>query len=373
MELLLLFSISAGQLIKLPLGTHGGATLLDVTVATLCLWGLLKLKFKLRKPPFFITSGFIFILIAILSLALTPLHLIGKEYLTSFLYIVRLSIYILLGYLVYSGAFPYLSGQLTKIFVLSGFILATLGLGQLALFPDLSFLAILGWDPHYFRTVSTFLDPNFLGAFLTLSLLILSQQKVTPATIFIFAIIYTALLTTFSRSAYLMFFVSFLTLSFLRRSAKLGILTLILSALLYLGFLAYLQIISIPRNIDREQSARYRIDSWQHGFELFDKSPILGVGYNAYRYALREYNLAPEAFIQSHGASGNDSSLLQVASTTGMIGLTAYLVFLGSLFLRGKILVAGLLGVIIHSFFTNSLFYPFILIWLILTASMKKS
>src|SRR3989338_8239316 len=187
-----------GQLIKLPISS-GGVSILDITVIILCLWGILKIKFKLKKPPLFIVSAASFIAIATLSLILTPLHLNIQEYLTSFLYIFRFAVYILLGWLIFSRAFPAIKNNTPQILIFSGLGLAILGLMQFIILPDLGFLTKDGWDPHYFRTVSTFLDPNFAGAFFVLTLILPRQSSVLSL------IVYLALMTTFSRSSYLMF------------------------------------------------------------------------------------------------------------------------------------------------------------------------
>ena len=207
----------------------------------------------------------------------------------------------------------------------------------------------------------------------------------TPGVYYAMPIItYLALLTTFSRGAYLMFLVSFLTLSILNKSLKLLVATIILTTLLLLSFYIYQQTVAAPRNIDRTQSATFRINTWQQGWNMFQKAPWLGVGYNAYRFALIEYNLAPTDFTISHGGTSNDSSLLFVLSTTGLIGLISYLIFLGLLYWRGytnhlqqnpagTIIVSGLTGLLTASFFSNNLFYPFILIWLVLLiAKLEK-
>jgi len=377
---ILTLAIIAGQLIKLPIAGQGGVTILDLTVIFLCFIGFIKLKFKLKKPPLFLTSAIPFVAVAILSLIFTPLHLNIQEILTSFLYTVRFSAYILLGWIVFSGAFPTLRDKIVRIFIISGVALAILGLIQLIFLPDLRFLTSWGWDPHYLRTVSTFLDPNFAGAFLVLTLLLLTTSYLggrndqTRRVFYImFAITYLALLTTFSRGAYLTFLVSFLTISFLQKSLKLGIVAALLFVGLLLGFFAYQKAVALPHGIDRTESAEFRLNTWQQGGTLFQTHPILGIGFNAYRYALRQYHLGDSEFLKSHGASTNDSSLLYVASTTGMLGLISFLFFLSSLLSRRKIiLTGGLIGLIAQSFFTNSLFYPPILAWVLLISVTPK-
>jgi len=336
---------------------NGGATLLDLTILALLGYCLLKTKFKLPKMPLWVKTASGFILIATISWLFSPLNLGFTEKIAGFLYIIRFSGFILLGWLMQEDA--------RKTLLFSGVLLAILGLLQFIFIPDLGFLASQGWDPHYFRTASTFLDPNFLGAFLVLTLLLVPFSKKV-----VFALVYLALLTTFSRGAYLAFLTAFLTLSFAKHSLKLGVITVLLFAGLLLGFYGYQMSVATPRGVDRVESAEARLDTWQQGTKMFLQAPILGVGFNLYRPALKEYQLADEGFIGSHGASSNDSSLLFVAATTGIIGLISYLFFLGTLAFLGlkknPILLAGLVGLLTQSFFANTLFYPFILLWLVL-------
>lgn len=362
---ILALALISGQLIKLPLGS-GGVSLLDGVILFLCLLGLVNLKFKLIKPPTFIKAALVFIVIAVLSLIMTPLKLTFPEYINSFLYTVRFSSFILLGWLIYSKAFPGLKKNLPHIFSVSGIILSILGLLQLLIVPDLGFLTKYGWDPHFFRIASTFLDPNFLGSFLVLTLLI------TPNKYF-FALVYLALMGTFSRGSYLAFLTSFLALSLFNKSIKSVILTLLLFLGLMIGFFSYQRLVAMPRNIDRNQSAEFRLNTWTQGWQLFQMNPVLGVGFNSYRLAIDQYHLGQEQFLKSHGATTNDSSLLFVLATTGILGFTAYIFFLVSLFINGNIILrVGLLGLIAQSFFANTLFYPPLLCWLALIAAIHK-
>lgn len=379
---ILAFAISAGQTVKITFGT-GGISSLDITIVLMCFWGLIKTKLILQKPPTQILSAMIFITIATISLIFSPLPLTKTESIISFSYSIRLFLYILFGWMLFSNAFGDLKKNISKVFLLSGIAFSFVGILQFIFYPNLDFLAILGWDPHYFRTVSTFFDPNFAGAFIVLTLLLISKEIYESKPLdkklnsVFFIVSFLALLTTFSRSSYLMFLVSGLSYSFLKKSKVLSLVTLILFLSLMLGFQTYSQAIAKPRNIDRGQSASFRLSTWQQGINLFQKSPILGVGFNAYRYGVKEYDLGDNQFIQSHGSSSNDSSLLSVLSTTGIIGLGAFIFFLGSLFKstshESLILKAAILGLLIHSIFANSLFYPPIIAWLLfISISSKK-
>lgn len=378
----LVLSISVGQLIKIPLG-EGGVTILDLLIGCLALGNFGSWLFIRPRPTFdknlINLASLGFILVAVISLIFSPIQLTSLERLISASYTLRLGAFLSLLWFP-SSLLKNLFNE--KILIFSGVIIAALGLGQFIFFPDLEFLATINFDPHYYRTVSTLLDPNFTGAFLSLTAVILWPKLLTKqilkSDLWIFILIYLTLLTTFSRGGYLAFTTGLLTISLLNKSVKQVILATILSGLLLFSFQQYNQQVATPKKIDRAQSAAARLDTWQQGLDLFQRYPILGVGFNTYRYALRQEQLADEQFLGKRGASTNDSSLLYVAATTGVVGLTFYLAFLGGIFrlgwlkkshTGGVILIGGLMALLSQSFFANTLFYPFLLIWIILIVS----
>lgn len=381
---ILLFSIVLGQLIKFPFGAFSSSTVLDLTILVLCLMGLknvsLKksLNTKYKTLSIFAKSTLVFLVIAFFSLILTPLNLNFFQYLFSSFYILRFAFFIIFALLISLNLIPRFNQSL--LIIMSGLILSILGILQLIFIPNLDFLALDGFDPHYFRTVSTFLDPNFLGTYLVLTLITLVQFTHTIEIRFkytFFLIIFIALVTTFSRSAGIILITSFLTMSFLKRSLKLFLLTLVLSVIFGVAFINYNKFVALPRNINRTESGEFRLNSWQQGIDEFSRSPIIGVGFNAYRFALEKYHLNSANQLQSRGSSSNDSSLIFILATTGILGFLGYLFFLFTIYktalLNYKInrpisilLISGMTGLIINSFFINSLFYPFILIWIIL-------
>lgn len=373
---ILTLAILSGQIIRIPLGI-GAINALDIFVIISVTFYLLKFHFKFSQTPQSIKAAFLFITISCISLFLTPLKLTTQEWTISFSYILRFTYYVMFAYVLLSGGLKNLRNKILDVLTLSGVALAALGLLQFLILPDLKFLEPAGWDPHYLRTVSTFLDPNFAGAYFVLTLLLIFHTPKSKLFYLSFIIVYLALLTTFSRSSYGTFLIAFSAISFLKKSWKLQIITTLLFATLYLIFQIYTQIITEPRNIDREQSAISRINTWQQGFEIFKQNPLLGVGFNAYRYAIKQYNLSDEQFIRAHGSSSNDSSLLFVLSTTGIIGFLAYLYFLFTLLginypdNRTKIIPA-ISGLLFSSLFANSLFFPPILLMVLLIGVPKK-
>lgn len=369
---ILILAISFGQILRIPIFSSGAINFLDLTVIFFSILGLIKIKFKLKNPPNFIKFFMGFLVVGTISLFISPLNLSKTELLISFSYILRLIFLILLFLIIYSSDPFHIKEKIKNILISSALVLAILGFLQLIFLPDLSFLTVNGWDPHFFRLVSSFLDPNFMGAYFALNLILVLNYLTLKKkqNIFIFIIFYLALLLTFSRSSYLMFLVSGLIFSFLKKNIKLTILITGLFIILLLSFQIYTKQVADPKHIDREKSASFRLNTWQQGLVVFQKSPIFGVGYNSYRFAVKKYNIGDEQFLESHGASANDSSFLTVLSTTGILGFIFYILFLISLIKQSLknnlILVASLSGLIIHSFFANSLFYPPIFLWLLL-------
>lgn len=165
------------------------------------------------------------------------------------------------------------------------------------------------------------------------------------------------------------------------KSKKILFLSLLLTLILFLNFYVYQLKVAIPRNIDRSDSATSRLDTWTQGFELFLKHPVLGIGFNSYKYALEKYHLADNTQIAQKGSASNDASLLFILSTTGFLGFSSFLLFLGSslyfsFLMRktttGKLVFSGISGLLVNSIFINSLFYPAVFIWLILYLGSLK-
>jgi O-antigen ligase len=142
-----------------------------------------------------------------------------------------------------------------------------------------------------------------------------------------------------------------------------------------------LVIVYIPKpggdtlRLDRMMSTTSRIDNWRYSIRLFMRSSLFGHGFNT----LRLVGLRDEAWtldaegIESRAGAGIDNSVLYVAASAGTLGLIAYtwlIVSVLALLRPGKTegivrpLRAMLIAALIHSMFINSLFYPWIMVWL---------
>lgn len=99
--------------------------------------------------------------------------------------------------------------------LMSGYLAAGLGVLyfgflQYILLPDTRFLYVLGWDDHYFRLISTQLDPAFAGALLIITFFLLERVKQDWARVVLRSLVVVAIALTFSRATYLGFGVGIL-------------------------------------------------------------------------------------------------------------------------------------------------------------------
>lgn len=331
------FSLTLGEFGQFPFASTGFSIsitdiLLSFNLTAILIWNI-AIKKNLKLPNNFIFL-IIFWAVGIFSLFLS-LDLSGWFY--------------LLRFVIYSSTF-YLTYHLvkTKILGLDEFLallkvtsitLAVLGFFQLIFFPDLEILSYLGYDPHKYRLFSTFLDPNFLGTFLSFSLacliydlttkhfsnlsLYLKDNKWSLISVLILGL---AILLTFSRSAYLISGIALLIILSVR-SYKLLAGFLLLVVILYLVLPAFNNRIQGAINIDK--SAGERFSSWEKGLIIFQENPALGVGFNNVRNYTQTSNLL-KVFTPDGGNSGAgiDSGLIFVLATTGLVGFLSFITFL---------------------------------------------
>lgn len=360
---LLFFLFPLGQFFKL-----------DVLVLIILLVWLFFTKNKSKNP---LTKPFlIFFLIALASLLLRFPQLEINQFIISSLYLIRLVIYSSLYFIIYDLLKKKI---IDKNFVLNGLIfsgvtLSIIGLLQYLIFPDMRMMKYLGWDDHYFRIVSTFLDPNFSGIIYAVTSMVLIKNLICHCdpealrgrsnpgrtTIALFFLPFIALLLTYSRAAYLSFFTGLSVLLIQKKQLKLIPVSLIIILLL---------IYLLPKSsggegvkLERTSSINNRLDSIKTGFKVFLNNPVLGVGFNTYKFL-------PGKNIESHSASGVENSYVLILATTGILGFLAFLNILVRIPPQPEII-----AIFISALFINSLFYPWIMIWLfLLTAVFKEN
>ncbi len=370
--LILIFPL--GQLTRLPFGGgEVGVYLHDLIIVVLLLsWGLRKIFKKEKiiwpKPARFILS---FIALAAFSLLLAVPFFAAKELLVASLYLFRWGAYAGL-YLVVKDTVEL--KQVLDLLMYAGILASLLGLGQYFLFPDIRPLTQFEWDPHYFRVVGTFLDPGYTGLIYVLTLILLVQKRKSFFWFLAIFMVYVSLALTYARSAYLAYLVAMAIVSWFRKSAK------FFAAVLLWGVIT---LVLLPRpggegvRLERGSTILARLNNYQQTIKIGWQKPVFGWGFNTYRYVQKNLGLLnQDDYLKTHAGAGADSSLLFVFATTGIVGLISYFFLLNAMFKSGEksmVLVASLGAVLIHSFFNNSLFYAWVMIWLWLLLGIKEN
>ena len=371
-----------GQLARLPLPfldlPEVNIYLTDIVLSFLLLFWLVWRFFinkKKYKPPFLTKPILLFSGLALISLLVNSFRFSGSEVLVSSLYLIRWIVYAGLYFILvdlkseFKKALPY-------YLLIVGVFVALFGLIQYLIYPNLKFLESLGWDPHFYRVTSTFLDPGFAGLILALTLIlltILSWKKQNKLWWVLWPFLFVMLLLTYSRASWLAFLVGIGTFFIYKKAFKFLFLIIV-----FLG----LSWFYIPRpegeggKLERTYSVNARLENYKQGFFVFEKNRLLGVGFNTYRYIKRDYGLIKEeeSWQTNHASAGVDSSFLFVLATTGILGFLSYFwIYFKSLKLKNILITVSLLTVVTHSFFLNSLFYPWIMAWLWILLATESS
>ena len=330
----------------------------------------------------------IFLLWAAVSFIINAFWLNPSQIMSSFLYWIRLVLYLLF----FMGVLSLGKKEKRRLLVgmiISSVIFALFSAVQYIFYPNLAYLHYLGWDDHLFRVFSTMLDPNFTGVLLScISILLLglgfawSNKKVKLGIFVLFVICVMLLFLTYSRTAYVTFLVSFTTFFLLLRKAK---------YIVFLVAIFVLGLVLIPKDLHSEgvdllrtNSVYARLSANQDAIEIFKQSPIYGVGYNTLRFVRENKSGYDASQFEDHSLSGFPNSYLYVLSTTGIIGLIIFLFFLINTMLvvksqeakdhyqtiSGIIAISTLVGVMAGSLFENLFFYIFVQYWLFLVIAI---
>ena len=405
--IILIVILPLGQFSRITLGSSGLVIYLNDLLLPLIIgfWvvDLLRRKEKF-KPPYLSLPILLFLLVGIISLFWNKQYLSLNEFLISSLYLWRWFTYIGLYFVVFDLIKKLKDHQeriketrlYINLLIGTGFLVALFGLVQYVIFPNFASMVAQGWDPHYYRVLSTFFDPNYVGGFLVLNFVLIvlmslevdSWEKFDLIKAGIAVVILTAIVLTFSRSTYLMFVIAMFIVGVIR-SRQLLILGILV------GILAFLLIPRVQERViggfNIDTTASFRFESWEKGLDIAKKNLLLGVSYNSYRYAQIRYDyIQPweESEVTSHASSGVDSSLILILATTGVTGLLIELWFLGRQLIicgisyiknssswsriLGITVFAGVISLIIHSQFVNSLLYPFILEWVMIVIGIME-
>lgn len=301
-------------------------------------------------------------------------NILTNNDLISLLYVFRLGSYILFSLSLKQLVAKKLitSSELRFKFFGAGLIILFLGFLQLIAIKDTRFLAILGWDDHLNRLISTIFDPGFTGIIFVISLMYfyslpkigsnfkIFENKIINVLINLFFFLGIAL--TFSRASYLALAVALLTLVIIKRKSLLSLLgnTLV--------FLLIVLIIPKPggEGVDLVRTSTIAARSSAIQYELDSVTPktlLIGNGLFSIQNSLEK-----NKFISSHSRIP-DNFLVNLLLSTGQTGtaIALYILFKWVIKIskQDPELSVAILATFIHAQFSNSIFQPFVLLMLL--------
>lgn len=406
-----LISSAVAEVFRLPL-LGWWLTLVDFfSTLTFFVWLLrfLLIDRKIIVPKWFIFLLFFLIIWAFsLILNITDLNFSFNESIGSLSYLIRYFLLVSLIFITFN------LDQNDKLFIrnsifFTSFIIVILGFLQLKFFPSFAKLGMnkIGWDPHIWRMLSTWFDPNYLGWYFAfvISLWIwvvydefeLFRSKLKRNNIIFYFILILMIflliwiILTYSRSALIALIFSFFVCWLFLSKRVLFIFSIVLILFIWSSsrmqerFFSWIEsakslFISSEKALD--PTAKLRIKSWNTWIEIFKENPILWVWFNTLKYVQKKKWAIMN---DSHWASWIDSSIITVLATTWIIWFCSFILFwfhiLRSLllnFFRKKDkysiwLFAWICGLFIHSIFVNSLFFYAILPTLFISIWLMKN
>jgi len=367
-----------GQIIRLSFNFAGLAIPFHPIDLVVGLGAIYSVLFQKSRSKIFKYLN-VFLAILIFSFILS-IFVFGKNSIYGIFYLIRLISYTY--FLNYVWNFVK-SNLINKRLIINSLILATVasaffGWIQFFMFPDIKPFFVYGWDMHLFRLVGTFLDPTFLGLIIVFGLILSINRLIETKNnryllIIIFLLI--SLAFTYSRASYLAFLGAMVLIAFVKNRYRKLFLWVV-------GLLLIVLMLPTAKNhsieLTRTFSITAKFDNYQDAIEIFKKFPVFGVGYNNFCYARNKF-IGFESF-SSHACSGSDSSLLLILATCGVVG---FIIFISTVlkvfgFLRGNLMnyFTGpiLVALFVHSLFSNSLFFPWILgfVIILLAVNLKE-
>ncbi len=253
------------------------------------------------------------------------------------------------------------------------------GILQYLFVPDTRILFFLGWDDHYYRLISTLLDPGFSGLIFCLGYILVSGLLFFPKIHFspfdrkalqILCVgLAGGILLTYSRASYLAFVVSLLVLLiyFWQKQSRHFV---IFHSLVLVVFLVVIPFLPRPAGegvkLERTSTVISRITTIQANLQLLSTPSQIIFGRGLF---VPTVDPSPTFYAhQPTHARIPDNWLLLIFIGTGGVGTILFLFLLFSTFRsltqRPLFLWIGLIAVLVHGIFNASLTYSFVVLFL---------
>lgn len=286
----------------------------------------------------------------------------------------------LLTYLLFAASISEFVGArrvvLRAVLILVGNAMLWLGLLQYLWLPDTRFLSILGWDDHYFRLIGPLFDPNFMGMLIVLVIVFTASiDRFLPkkAQLLLQAYYAALLAVTFSRASYATAgMTAFLLLStpaplrnwrMGQRLILLVVTVIVFSVVLFVAPKPGGEGVKLLRTSSIEARQQTATQTFQN---LSAIDLVLGKG-------LFANPLPPTtngaASVVNH-AQVPDNIILLLLAGTGIFGtiliLSTAVYWIGQLAAKETALAIAVAVTLLHAQFNNTLFEPFISLYLLL-------
>lgn len=385
-----LWSIVLGQVAKVPLIATEIKTapvlVSDLVAGTLAIWLAASVltagRIRLDRTTALL-AGFILINVLAIGVAAVRFDLTAGDVVFSSLYLVRWSMYAVLYLFALTVLRRGSASRLTRVALTVCIAFAAFGIFQSIFLPDFAFMIYpdaipyVDWDVQGNRLVSSFLDPNFAGAFIMFGLFYAhaqaAQQKPSYPLLTLF---WVALILTLSRSSIIASLLGLGLLTF--RTRRFSRLFVPLAAMALIGTLVADKLIEFAASYHKltllEPSALSRLQSWLLAWQVFADNPVIGVGYNTFGIVRSAYGSA----VSGNTAFGSDGGVLYLAAVSGIVGVALLGAVLWRIMMLGlkthrtktlppNVRVLGLTlhawvpSLVVHSAASNSIFYPFII------------
>jgi glycosyltransferase involved in cell wall biosynthesis len=366
---LVLLLMAGGQLTRIPVwGTSIYVFEVIMALAVGVAMGVwLEQKRTLEGHTLWIALGGV---IAVLALSLGfNYDFLGTYFWQASLYWWRYVLYAAWGFWLYQFTvskhwrFPW-----RRMLIYWGSGLLLMGWLQYLLIPDMRWLYDFGFDDHLNRMVGSLFDPSFLGLMLLLTVIATIEEYSLRKPYLLIALL-AGLLLTYARSIYALLVLAISVIAVERK--KMGWLIIFLAVF---GVGIWL----LPRgggegvNLLRRYSVHSRAFSTLTAWEWFRERPVLGMGFNGYKWVA-----GIETFDRSIPSlpSGPDNSWVLVLATAGMVGGMSVLIYLSVLltyFWKMPWLRLSLIIIVLHSMTNNSWFYPWVMVWVYLMIAERR-
>lgn len=231
-------------------------------------------------------------------------------------------------------------------------ISAVAGIAQYLFMPDMRIFKYLGWDDHLNRLVLPHFDPTYSGVMLSMFMLYALEKKKSVGSVMLIPLIFL----TYARSVWIALLATSLVMQ--RRHKKYIAAAVVITAV---------AVLLLPRrfgegtNLLRRYSITARAVHDASMVRQMGWKNMTGVGMNTLPAVLGQN--------PSSHATGPNNSYLFMMMTAGVTGLAGLVVFLKKLYSSSQY-KSVIVFVVAASMFNNVLFYPFVLLWLLLMESV---